>query len=110
MSFPLHWADALFAKLSIRYGSAFLAQWPDADPSLVKSDWCDVLTGFGDKPEAIKYALEHLPEKPPTAMQFRAICNLAPLPVFQRLPEPKADPAKARAAIEAAMAAVKRMP
>ena len=109
MSFPLAWADALFAKLTIRYGASFLAQWPDADPALIKADWCEVLDGFGKFPESIKYALENLPEKPVNAIQFRNIARLSPAPKLQALPEPEVDPAKRRAAIELAKAAIKRV-
>ena len=71
------WIDALFAKLTVRYGVAFLRQWPDAEPALIKADWAEVLDGFSGSD--IKYALEHLdPDKPPTAMQFRRLCNSAP--------------------------------
>jgi hypothetical protein len=111
MSLPKSWVDALFAKLSIRYGSSFLAQWQDADPELIKDDWADVLSGFSDKPWAIKAALDHLPvDKPPNAMHFRMLCNAAQPAIVARLPEPPVDPAKRRAAIEMALAAVRRMP
>jgi hypothetical protein len=107
MQLPAPWVDALFARLTIRYGSAFLRQWPDADPALVKADWADVLGFLTNHPEAIKHALDTLPaDKPPTVGQFKAaaLATLADArqPVGPALPAPKADPAAVAAAIAAA--------
>lgn len=108
---PSSWVDELFSRLSRRYGVAFWNQYGDLDPEEIKADWADVLGGFVDKPWAIKAALDHLPaDKAPNAMQFRMLCNAAQPQIVARLPEPAVDPAKRRAAIEMAMAAVKRMP
>lgn len=94
MPMPKPWVDALFAKLSIRYGAAFLRQWPDADPELVKADWADVLSGFDGK--AIKHALDYLPaDKPPTAGQFKVLCNAAPVAAVLALPGPLEKPSPA---------------
>lgn len=71
---PDSWVEALFAKLTLRYGVAFLRQYPDLDPALVKADWAEVLGCFAGRPEAIRVALESLPaERPVTALQFRAL-------------------------------------
>jgi hypothetical protein len=73
------WVDALFARLSVRYGAAFMRQYADIDIVAVKADWADVLGGFSDKPEAIRYGLDNLPpDKAPNAGQFRLLCNAAP--------------------------------
>ena len=80
------WVDHLFAKLSVRYGAAFLRQWPDADPALVKADWAEVLDGLSR--ESLAYALRYLPNAPPNAMQFRDLCRRASAPDVQRLPAP----------------------
>lgn len=77
MSLQSAWIDALFAKLAVRYGAAFMRQWPDADIEAVKADWADVLDGLSGV--SIRYGLENLPaDKPPNALQFRAICNRRP--------------------------------
>ena len=34
---------------------------------------------FADRPEAIAYALQHLPERFPNAIKFKEICKDAPL-------------------------------
>lgn len=88
--------DHLFAKLAVRYGAAFIRQWPDTNPSLVKADWAEVLDGTSGA--AIEYALDNVPRDwPPNAMQFLALCR-----VWQgstktlALPEPqeRADPSR----------------
>jgi hypothetical protein len=78
MPLPASWIEHLFGKLSLRYGAAFLRQWPDADPELIKADWADVLHGFDG--QSIGFALRYLPtERPPNALQFREICRRAPV-------------------------------
>lgn len=76
MNLPSSWVDALFAKLTLRYGVTFTRQWADLDIDAVKAEWAQVLGGFSFRPEAIAYALENLPlDRPPNPMQFRALCN-----------------------------------
>ena len=58
MPLPELWVDHLFAKLSVRWGAAFMRQWPDTDPALVKADWSEVLDGCGG--DSIAYALRYL--------------------------------------------------
>lgn len=103
MALSSRWVDRIFARLLVRYGSAWLRQWEGLEIEAVKTDWAEVMAGYDARPDDIAYALEHLPaEKPPaTAVQFRALCNAAPPPVFKALPLPQRDPAKARAAVDA---------
>lgn len=84
------WVDALLGRLAVRYGEAFLRQWVGVDRATVAADWANVLDGIG--PEAIRYALDHLPpDRPPNAMQFRALCRRASADERQApaLPAPK---------------------
>jgi len=99
MPLPISWVDHLFAKLSVRYGAAFLRQWPDAEPALVKADWAEVLDGTAGS--SMSYALRYLPNTPPNAMQFRALCRSAPRPDVPALPAPDApaDPERVRAIV-----------
>lgn len=93
MAMSAKWIDELFGRLSVRYGAAFLRQWPDADPAVVKADWMSVLSGCSG--QDIAYALQYLPEGlPPNAMQFRAIARRAPPPEVPRIEGPKADQAR----------------
>jgi hypothetical protein len=96
MPLPTSWVDHLFAKLAVRYGAAFLRQWPDAEPALVKADWAEVLDGTSG--DALGYALRYLPAAPPNALQFRDICRRAPAPTMEALPAPHepADPGRVR--------------
>lgn len=98
MPLPTSWVDALFARLTLRYGSAFLRQYGDADPALVKADWADVLDGL--RGDAIGYALRYLPLEPCTAMRFRDIARLAPAPAVPAITDDtKADPERVQAAL-----------
>lgn len=72
------WVDHIFAKLTVRYGAAFMRQWPDADPIMLKADWAEVLGGFAKQPDALTYAIENLPDTPVNALQFRALARRGP--------------------------------
>lgn len=97
MPLPASWVDHLFSRLSVRYGAAFLRQWPDADPAVVKADWAEILAGF-DGP-SLSYGMRYLPVTPPNALQFRDICRRAPPPEVKRIaaPEVPADPERVKA-------------
>lgn len=90
MALPDQWVTKIFTRLTVRYGSAFMRQYPaDMQPEILKADWAEVLDGVGG--ESISYALRFLPEAPVNAMQFRAICQRAPKTERLALPEPPAD-------------------
>lgn len=78
MSLPTKWVEALFTKLQLAYGRDFIGRWEGVDLNDVKTDWGHELAGFEGCPEAIAYALAHLPPKAPTVMEFRDICRKAP--------------------------------
>lgn len=96
MAMQSSWVEHLFGKLTVRWGSAFMRQWPDVDPSLVKADWAEVLDGT--RSEALHYALRYLPALPCNAIQFRDLCRRAPREDAPALPAPRppADPERAR--------------
>jgi hypothetical protein len=76
MSLPEAWVDRIFEKLSLVYGHQFLSRWDGMAMADVKADWAHELRGFQQNPRAISYGLEHLPAgRPPTVLEFRAICN-----------------------------------
>ena len=101
--------DAIFSKLAVRYGAAWLRQWEGVDMNLVKSDWGSELSGFASNLQPLRYALRHLPERCPNVSQFRAIANGCPLPEFRQLAAPVADPAKVAQATAKIGQAVKAM-
>ena len=93
MSLPNSWVDALFSRLSVRYGGAFMRQYEGVNPAHVHADWADVLGGFVTRPDAIKHALDNLPhDRPPNAMQFCDACARAPVPPLKQLHSPPANP------------------
>lgn len=100
MSLPADWIDKIFTKLTLAYGRDFLGRWEGLEESAVKADWSHELAGFEAHPEAIAYALAHLPIKPPTVLEFRAIARLAPPPPLPRLEAPRADPQRVAEALQ----------
>lgn len=110
MPLPKPWVDRIFEKLTLVYGHAFLARWRDLDMDAVKADWAQELDGFDAHPESIGYALRYLPEKPPSVVEFRALCRRAPLPSLPRLDSPCADPERMAAEVERARKAAKLAP
>lgn len=69
------------------YGNRFLNMWklnqflPNGeDVGIVKAmnRWAEVLGGFADHPEALRYALSKLPAEPPSLPQFLELCRHAP--------------------------------
>ena len=96
MQLPDDWVDALFARLSVRYGAAWLRQWDGVDIGAVKQDWARELGGASSG--AIKHALDCLPiDKPPTVGQFAALCRNAPQYAPPALPAPKLSPERSAA-------------
>jgi hypothetical protein len=85
MSLPDAWIDRIFDKLNLTYGHQFLARWDGLPVEKIKADWAHELRFFAQNPKAISYGLENLPARPPTVLEFKAVCNSphAPTP-----PEP----------------------
>lgn len=95
MSLPTPWVEKIFQKLTINYGTDFAARYKGIELGLVKTDWADELSFLVNRPDAIAFALSNLPDRVPTAQQFKALCLSAPAPSTPALAyEPKADPAR----------------
>ena len=91
MSLPSSWVEPIFTKLTLIYGQQFLRRWQDLDLDAVKADWAHELDGLDKSPKRIAYALQNLPpEKPPTVLEFRAICWKMPAETNNALLEMKA--------------------
>jgi hypothetical protein len=78
MSLPLPWVEKIFQKLTLVYGRDFLGRWEGIPLEEVKADWAHELAGYRNSHDALAYALQNLPRKPPTVLEFRAICEAAP--------------------------------
>lgn len=102
MSLPDAWIERLIARLQLRYGAQWTQAYAGIDPAAVKADWSQVLTGL--TLDNLDLGVRRLPaDRPPNAMQFRALCFTAAPPAVERaLPAPKADAGRIRNAISRA--------
>lgn len=94
MSLQLRVTERLFDRLMATYGNEFLTKYGASDIGSVKSVWAHELAAFGNSLNRIAWALENLPERCPNVIEFKRLCQSAPSPEVQALPEPKADPAR----------------
>lgn len=101
MSLPAAWVDRIFAKLTTVYGRDFLSRWEGLDLAVVKADWAHELSGFFTHPDAVSYALQNLPEKPPSVVEFKRLARSARTPDVPQLElAVKADPERIAAALQ----------
>lgn len=71
---PLDLIKKIFSRMAAIYGSQFSAKWYSENMEEVLNVWAYELRNFGPTPNAIKYALEHLPtEYPPNLLQFKEL-------------------------------------
>ncbi len=121
-SLPESWVHTLWSELRANYG----ARWdrtfpvppcpPGVDPAQhahdhvqsIQAVWAKRLGHLQANPKAIRFALDNLPEDPPTLPEFIALCNRRPDPKPAALPAPAPDKAKAAEAIAMARAAFSR--
>ena len=84
---PDSWARKIFDEMHNHYGNRFLNMWklnqylPNGeDVGIVKAmnSWSEKLGGFSDHPECLRFALNNLPEEPPTLPTFVNLCRQAP--------------------------------
>lgn len=108
MSLPPVWIERIFYRLTMTYGHDFMRRWEGIDEAAVRADWARELASFERAPHGIAYALENLPIRPPTVIEFRAIAQRAPTKAVPQLPAPRANPDVVRAAIAKARAALTR--
>ena len=90
---PQSWIERIFARMLVRYGTAWTRAYEGIDAALLHEDWAYQLAGFESAPELIKHALENLPpDRPPTSGQFKQACLNAPRAMPKLLEAPKARP------------------
>jgi hypothetical protein len=87
----------IFARFGDLYGNIWTSAIPDQQSVERKMRaWAQVLAGV--EPKEIGEALKRLPDKPPSAPQFRALCKqdapacAAHRPFKKALPKPPPDP------------------
>lgn len=105
---PSDLIDSLFARLTVSYGAAFLRQYEGIAINKVKHDWAWQLRGFqqqdGDgniDAPAVRYGLDHLPEKAVNVFEFRRLCQGYLSPTQMALPGPKQPvPERIRSALD----------
>ncbi|WP_066335786.1 hypothetical protein [Azohydromonas lata] len=90
MSLRGDFIEGLFARLTLRYGSAFMDRWDGLPIAAVKKDWTHELAGFARRPKVIEHASALLdPVGPPAAVQFRTLCLTMAAPVRRPQLPPK---------------------
>ena len=78
--------DKLFLRLSNTYGRFWDSMWALNDIAEVKELWAHELRYYSDNLDKYKWALEHLPEKPPNLIQFKKLLSEAPPPPQKYIP------------------------
>ena len=105
--------EAIFTKCGLVYGRDFLGRWEGLNLEEVKADWRRELGRWLQYPQAVKYALEHLPaDRAPNVLQFRALCREAPEEPTKPVAEIELSPEQKMASAEIkrrAVAALKIM-
>lgn len=100
MSLPIEAIDRLFQRLSGAYMAAWDRHLGNSPLNDVKSAWAAELAEFGRSRESlgrVAWALENLPDRPPSAPEFKRLCRSAPAPEAPRLEESRSDPARVAA-------------
>lgn len=103
MSLPTDLIDRLFQRLSGSYMAAWDRALGNTPLNDVKSAWAHELAEFGRSRESlgrIAWALDNLPDRAPSAPEFKRLCRSAPAPEAPRLEAPRADPARIAAELE----------
>ena len=70
----------IFSNMSAMFGAAFLNNWREVDPAMVRQVWkqaCGI--GLTYRPK-MDYALQYMnPERPPSALAFSKLLNEGPV-------------------------------
>jgi uncharacterized protein (DUF2384 family) len=102
--------EMIFTKCGLVYGRDFLSRWEGLNLAEVKADWQRELGRLLNYPEAILYALEHLPNKAPHVLEFRALCISSKPSEREQLAQlPPLTPEQAKAGAEVKRLAVAKL-
>jgi len=119
-SLPDAWVQSLWSELAANYAGKWQRQFPvppcppGADPAQhahdhirsIQNVWAKRLGHLQSNPKALRYALDNLPENPPTLPEFIALCNRRPDAPQKALPAPEADPQRVQQVLDG----MKRVP
>jgi len=71
--------DYIFGRMSAIYGASFMRHWEGVDHTLIRQTWLEFLGVFVTYRPKIDYALKHMdPKFPPSALEFKNLCNDGP--------------------------------
>lgn len=84
--------DWLFSRMAAIYGPEWKRQCGDTPIGDIKTEWGYALAWCAGRPDAIRHALDNLPERCPNVIAFRNLCRSAPKAAPLLLAEPKSDP------------------
>ena len=78
--------EKIFSRLLVTYGQESanffctgVVNGLDRGVENAQLTWGEILAEFNDRPDAIVYALDHLPERVPNGIVFKNLCKAAPL-------------------------------
>lgn len=112
-SLPERWIQSLWVEMAANYPGQWQRMFPvppclpGADPAQhahdhivgIQAVWAKRLGHLQSNPKALRYALDNLPDRPPTLPEFIALCNRRPDRPAPALDAPKADPVRVQQAI-----------
>jgi len=71
--------DYIFGRMNAIYGNDFARKWDGIDPDLIRQEWIGTMGRFLTYRPIMDYALRHIdPQRPPSSLQFRKICQDGP--------------------------------
>lgn len=91
--------EYIFSVCAATYGEAWDRSLGRAPITDTKTAWLNAVAQFNSKPgkKRIMWALDNLPDRAPNPIQFRNLCQSAPMPETPTLEAPKADPERVAA-------------
>lgn len=112
-SLPERWIQSLWVEMAANYPGQWQRMFPvppclpGVDPAQhahdhivgIQAVWAKRLGHLQSNPKALRYALDNLPDRPPTLPEFIALCNRRPDPKPQALPAPPPDPERFQQAL-----------
>lgn len=119
-SLPDRWIQSLWVEMAANYPGQWQRQFPvppcppGTDPAAhaqqhiagIQAVWAKRLGHLQTNPDALRYALDHLPAHPPSLPDFVALCNRRPDRPAPALNAPRPDPQR----VQQVLAGINRRP